>query len=123
MPHGLPPKLQFQRPDEVSDTEWFLLEIERMDGCERTKAKFVQLIKARAGRVIRLSHRVLVLADRVQRARELLDAGNPVPLVRDRLCELYGCRRATAYNLIGKAIRARGQQRADTLRRTQINLP
>ncbi len=119
MPHGLPPKLQFQRPDEVTDLEWFLLEVERMECCEVAKARFIQLIKAQAGRVIRFSYRVLVRPDQVRQARELLDAGNPMPLVRDRLCELYDCCPRTAYNLIGKAIRERGQQRAETLRRAQ----
>ena len=122
MPHGLPPKLQFQRPDEVTDLEWFLLEVERMDGCERTKAQLIQLIKSLAGRSIYLSYRALVRPDQVRRARELLDAGNPMPLVRDRLCELYDCCPRTAYNLIGKAIRERGQQRAETMRRSQLEL-
>lgn len=122
MPHGLPPKMRFQRPDEVSDLEWFLLEVERMDGCERTKAQFIQLIKAQAGRVIRFSYRVLVRPDQVQRARELLDAGNPMPLVRDRLCDLYGLRHRAAYYLIARAIRERGQERAHAMRRAQQSL-
>lgn len=122
MPHGLPPKMRFQRPDEVSDLEWFLLEIERMDGCKATKARFVQLIKALAGQRIYLSARVLVRPDQVRRARELLDAGNPTPVVRERLRELYGCCPATAYNLISKAISERGEERAHAMRRAQQSL-
>lgn len=122
MPHGLPPKMRFQRPDEVSDLEWFLLEIERMDGCKATKARFVQLIKALAGQRIYLSARVLVRPDQVRRARELLDAGNPTPVVRERLRELYGYCPATAYNLISKAISERGEERAHAMRRAQQSL-
>lgn len=123
MSAGLPPKMTFvQRPDQVTEFEWLLLEIERIDGCERTKARLMELLKAQAGRVIRFTFRALVRPDQVKRARELLDAGNPTPVVRDRLCDLYHCTPRTAYNLIRKAIQQRGQERAECMRAAQQNL-
>lgn len=119
MPAGLPPKMRFQRPDEVSDLEWFLLEIQRIDGCERTKEKLMALVKAQAGRVIRFTSRALTRPDQVQRARELLEAGNPMPVVRDRLCALYHCAPRSAYRLIEKALQQRGKERAHAMRRAQ----
>lgn len=119
MPHGLPTKIRFQRPDEVSDLEWLLLEIQRIEGCEATKAQVLKLVKTLAGRVIRFTHKVLTRPDQVQRARELLEAGNLTSTVRDRLCAAYGCCPRTAYNLIQAALNQRGAEHTQALRRAQ----
>lgn len=122
MPHGLPPDLHFSEPGEVSDYQWLLLEIRRIDGCEATKAKVVRLLEAQAGRVIRFRHKDITRPGQVQRARQLLEAGEPTPVVRDRLCAQYGCGTVTAYTLIKKAIDQRGQERAQAMRQAQQGL-
>lgn len=122
MPHGLPPDFAFSQSGEVSDLEWLLLEVQRIDGCEATKAQVLRLLKAQAGKVIRFSHRILTRPDQVRWARQLLDAGEPTPVVRDRLRARYGCCSVTAYTLIQKAIDQRGAERAQELRRAQLYL-
>lgn len=113
---------QPQHPDEVSDLEWLLLEIERLEGCPETKRRALAVIKAQTGKVIRFTHRVLVRPERVQRARELIDAGNPTPQVRDQLVAVYGCSTRHAYELISEALQQRGQELAQRMRRAQIDL-
>lgn len=122
MPHGLPPNLPLQRPDEVSDLEWFVLEVQRIDGCEATKAQVLRLIKAQAGRVIRFTHRVLTRPDQVQRARQLMDAGNCTATVRDALVCAYGCSTRHAYNLIQEALNQRHKDHGQSMRLAQQHL-
>jgi len=119
MPHGLPPPFEFQRPDEVSELEWLLLEIQRIDGCQRTKDAVLTLIKAQAGKVIRFTYRVLTRPDHVQRARQLLDAGNCTPTVRDALVVAYGCSTRHAYHLIQEALNQRGKDYARAMEAAQ----
>ena len=92
---------------EVSELQWFLTELERIDGCERTKAQVLRLVKRLEGQVIRFTHRELSRPDRVRRARELLDAGNCKTTVRDALVRSYGCSPRHAYDLIQEALNAR----------------
>ena len=90
--------------DETTDFEWFMLEFHRIDGCEHTKAKILKLIKAQAGKVIRFNHRILSRPYQVERARQLLAAGNDRPVTRDRLVSELGCSTRKAYMLIEDAI-------------------
>lgn len=89
--------------DAPTDLQLLLLEVQRLDGCEATKARVLRLLKAQAGRVIRFTHRDLTRPDQVAKARALLDAGTPTPVVRDRLRQLYVCTAPTAYSIIKKA--------------------
>lgn len=89
--------------DELSDVQWLLRQIDAIEGCSATKERFVLLIKAQAGKVIRFSRRDLVHPERVQRARQLLCSGAPVPVVRDRLMRQYLCGQVTAYAIIKNA--------------------
>lgn len=89
--------------DEISDIQWLLHQISAIEGCSATKARFITLIKAQAGKVIRFSRRELIQPDRVQRARQLLLSGTPVPVVRDRLMRQYQCSQVTAYSIIKNA--------------------
>lgn len=93
-----------RKRDEVSDLEWLLLEFHRIEGCERTKARIMELIKAQAGKVIRFNFRTLRRPYQVERARQLLDAGNDRPTTRDRIMSEFRCSRSTAYLLIGEAM-------------------
>ena len=90
--------------DEVTDVGWIVSEIGRINGCEATKAAALAILKAHAGKVIRFNCRTLKRPDQVHRARQLLDAGNERPIVRDRLVIEFGVSRRTAYNLICEAI-------------------
>lgn len=122
MPHGLPPDLPLHRPDEVSDLEWFVLEVQRINGCERTKAAVLELIKAQRGKVIRFTYRVLVRPDQVRRARQLIEAGNSTPTVRDALISAYGCSTRHAYNLIQEALNQRHKDHGQSMRLAQQHL-
>lgn len=93
--------------DEASDLEWFLSEIRRINGCERTKEAILGVVKAQAGKVIRFTRRDLVRPTQVIRARQLLDAGNSRATTRDRLRSELGCSTRQAYNLISEAIHSR----------------
>lgn len=118
MPHGLPPDLPFPDPDEVTDLQWLLLEVQRIQGCEATKAEFVRLLKGQAGKTIHFTHRVLTRPDQMARARQLL-ANNPVPVARDRLCAQYGISIMTAYRWIQQALTQRSQEHTTALRQKQ----
>lgn len=122
MPHGIPPNLSLQRPGEVSDLEWFVLEVQRMEGCEVTKARMLELIKAQRGKVIRFTFRTLIKPEQVQRARQLIDAGNCTATVRDALICAYGCSRRHAYNLIQEALNQRHKDHGQLLRLAQQHL-
>ncbi len=78
-----------------------------MECCELAKAKFLKLIKSQAGKVIRFSVRTLTRPYQVERARQLLDAGNDRPTTRDRLVSELGCSKRKAYHLISEAIHSR----------------
>ena len=91
--------------DETTDFEWFMAEFHRIEGCERTKARIMELIKAQAGKVIRFNYRDLTRPYQVERARQLLDAGNDRPTTRNRLMSEFGCSKRKAYMLIEDALR------------------
>ena len=91
--------------DEMTDFEWFMAELHRIEGCERTKARIMELIKAQAGKVIRFNLRPLTRPYQVERARQLLDAGNDRPTTRNRLVSEFRCSKRKAYMLIGEALR------------------
>ena len=93
-----------RKRDEVTDFEWFMLEFHRIEGCESTKVKLLELIKAQAGKVIRFNLRPLTRPYQVERARQLLDAGNDRPTTRDRLVSEFRCSKRKAYMLIGEAM-------------------
>lgn len=110
MPHGTPKATAPQRPQEVTDLEWLLLELERIDGCEDTKRRVMALLQAQVGRVIRFTFRALIRPDQVRMATRLLDQRTPVREIRDRLVVAYGCSPRHAYNVIGQALRDRAPQ-------------
>lgn len=93
-----------RKRDEISDLEWLLLEISRIKGCEHTKSELLKVIRAQAGKVIRFNFRTLKRPYQVERARQLLDAGNERPITRDRLVSEFRCSRTKAYMLIGEAM-------------------
>ncbi len=118
MPHGLPPKLEFANPDEVSELEWLLLEVERA----QTKAEIVAIIKGMAGKRIYFSHRVLTRPAQVEAALRMLHQGDPTPVVRDRLMALFGCSVRHAYTLIEQALHQRGKERQAAMQASQADL-
>ena len=122
MPHGLPPDLPFPDPNEISDVQWLLLEVQRLNCCEDAKAEFVRLLKGQAGKVIRFSKRILIHPERLDKAKKLLADGLPTSIVRERLCNAYGCSQSTAYSILQKAIQQANQERAATARRKQQTL-
>ena len=122
MPHGLPPGLEFAHPDQVSDLEWLLLEIGRIKGCEATKAKFVALLKAQAGRRIYFSHKCLTRPEQVAMALRLLNQGEAAPVVRDRLVATFGLSVRHAYTTIEQALNQRGKQRQAAMKALQADM-
>jgi len=122
MPHGLPPPLDFARSDQVTDLEWLLLEIDRIEGCAETKRKVSLLFQAQAGKRIYFSHRALTKPAQVAAARQLMHQGNPTPVVRDRLVAAFGCSVRHAYTLIQQALAERGQERHAAMQAAQTDL-
>lgn len=122
MPHGLPPPLEFAFTDEVSDLQWLLLEIERLEGCPETKRRVVLLLRGNAGKRLYLAYRVLVRPAHVAHAAQLLSAGKSRAEVRAALVQSLGCSKQHAYNLINEAFREMGRQRGDALARAQIDM-
>jgi hypothetical protein len=60
------------------------------------------------------SHRAIVLAQRVQWARRMLEAGGaPRTVIRDRLAALFGVSLRTADRDIGRALAVRRARRGD----------
>ncbi len=88
----------------MNDFEWFMMEFHRIEGCERTKARIMELFKAQAGKTIRFNCRDLRRPHQVKRARQLLDAGNDRPTTRGRLVSEFGCSKREAYRLIEDAL-------------------
>lgn len=93
--------------DHLTDLELLILQIQRIDGCERTKAAALEVFKRQEGKVIRFTHRLLTRPEQVRRAKQLLDAGHTRAEARDRLVGIYGCSRRHAYNLIREALNER----------------
>lgn len=122
MPHGLPPKLDLSKADQVSDLEWLLIEIERIQGCEATKRQVMAVLKAQTGKVIRFTYRALVRPDQVAHARKMLDEHLPTATIRDRLMTAHGCSVRHAYTLIQNAVESRGKEREAAMRAAQTDL-
>ena len=61
--------------DGPSALEWFLGELDRMDGCRDTKERVRDLLRRMAGHRMFLAKGMLVTPERLRMASALLDAG------------------------------------------------
>ena len=98
-----------RRDDEISDLQWLLLEIERIDCDHDAKRMVIGVIRNMAGCTLYLAKSVLVDPVKIATARSMLDVGATVSDVRDRLLAGGYCRsRNAAYRVITKALNQRG---------------
>lgn len=93
--------------DEISDVRWLLGEIDRIPGCERTKAEVRRILGTLAGRKVYISLAATTKAAEVDLAVTMLDSGRTVAQTRDALMATIQARRSKAYKLIGLALNAR----------------
>ena len=115
--------MNMHQDDELNDLQWLLLEIERLDGCARTKGMVLEKIKTMAGRRLYLSKAVLVRPDQVAAARALIDGGYSVAQTRYRLIAAGHCKSVNvAYALIRLAIKQRGRELSDRLAKKQPDM-
>ena len=96
--------------DEITDAEWLMLQIERVDGCERTKQAVKDILRGMVGTRLTISRRAAVAPARMEHAIRLLDAGNSVAQVRDAIMARECCSRPSAYRVISAALSERGKR-------------
>ena len=108
-----------RRDHEVTDFEWLVLQVEALEGCSVTKERFMALLRANTGKVMRFTRRALLHPHQVRCARRQLDAGLSVAEMRDALAQQFGISQRTAYRVIAEALRLRGHERAEQLAQWQ----
>lgn len=106
----------------VTDLEWLLAEVQRLDGCEATKARFMALLRGQVGRRIYFSHRCLVRPEQVAMAVRLLNEGVARPAVRDRLKAAHGLSTRHAYATISEALCMRDKARQASMAALQADM-
>lgn len=94
-------------PDEISDLEWLLREIDLIPGCARTKAEVRRVLRSLAGRRIYFTRSLVTRPHEVAQALAFLAAGRSVAETRDALMQHSQISRAKAYKLINEALDAR----------------
>jgi hypothetical protein len=108
--------------DEITDLQWLLLELDRIDGCAHTKALAKAVVRSMAGRRVYFALYALENPEKVNVARALLDVGAPMVQVRNRLVAGGYCdSHDTAYRIIRKALDQRGAELAQTRSKKQTD--
>lgn len=94
-------------PTSPTPAEWLLSEVERIDGCQRTKQRIRELLFRMAGQQIYLPKALLCIPDRVLDAIAFLDSGVPSSEVSARITRRYGVSVRTARRIVSVAINER----------------
>lgn len=79
-------------------------EIQRLEGCERTKSRVIAMLRSYAGHSIYIAKSSVIRSAWIRSARRMLDDGYERSEVREALIERYGVCRTTAYRLINAAL-------------------
>jgi hypothetical protein len=93
--------------NEVSDFEWLMMEIDRIGGCKDTKIRILGVMRAMAGHRLFFSKQALTKQIQINRAMELMAAGNSMAQCRDQLISRFGCKKSKAYEIIKAALEQR----------------
>ncbi len=94
-------------PTDEPEFAQILHEIDRVDGCPRTKQRIKSILRTRTGQRIRFSVRAFVHPERVHAAVLMLEAGKTRAEAKGALCARYGASEATAYRILDAAIAKR----------------
>ena len=94
----------------MTDLEMIIDEINRIDGCDVTKLRVIAVLRSQVGRRIYFAKGVLSTPQQVAMAVSMLAAGMPRNAIRDALMTRLRVSRDVAYDLIRKALAARGQR-------------
>lgn len=89
--------------------EWLLQELERMEGCEATKAKVRDLLRRMAGQRVWLPKSLLVAPERVRLVLTMLNVGFTPSQARRELQARTRISRASAQRVVTDALRKRGE--------------
>jgi len=102
------------KPDDAGPNalQWFLSELDRRPGCERTKDMVRDLLRGMAGQRLFITRRELLQPERLRAARALLDAGFTPTEARREMVARCGFSRDTAERVVGTALRERAVQGA-----------
>lgn len=96
--------------DEVTDLEWFLLELDRLDDAEFTRSRVAAIVRSFAGRRVYFAKSTLIRPESVKVALALIEAGCCVAATRDRLVDGGYCNsQDTAYRIVREAVDKRGK--------------
>ncbi|MFM2057910.1 MAG: hypothetical protein RLY71_2295 [Pseudomonadota bacterium] len=90
--------------------QWFLAELDRAQGCERTKGRVRQILRSMTGQRLFVTRRDLVQPERMREARALLDAGFTPTEARRELAARHGFGPRTAERLVAAALDERARQ-------------
>lgn len=90
--------------------QWLLIELDRLPGCSRTKARVHDLLRALVGQRVHMARRDLVLPQRRRLARALIDAGYTAQQARGELVARCGFSRDSAERLVTAALTERAEQ-------------
>lgn len=90
--------------DGPSALEWFLGELDRMDGCRDTKERVRDLLRRMAGHRMFLAKGMLVTPERLRVASSLLDAGFTATQARAELAARAKVSIRTAQRIVAAAL-------------------
>lgn len=102
------------KPDDdgPNPLQWFMAELDRRPGCERTKEMVRELLRGMTGQRLFVTRRDLLQPERLRAARALLDAGFTPTEARREMVARCGFSRDTAERVVGTALRERAVQAA-----------